>query len=166
MHAQLAHSRLETLLAEVLLADLVGPCDLGDGIEVVHDVEDDLQIEMDCDLDDHAADFVPGADDVFSKLARALCSSDEDELGTVEFVRYSAPYERIELQAESHAFVRPTIEEPKAPASLRGVVRASRVHASHVHVSFVRASHPRTVMRSMEADTAPFSPYEPIEILR
>lgn len=29
------------------------PCDLGDGIEVVHDVET-IEVEMECDVDDHA----------------------------------------------------------------------------------------------------------------
>ncbi|HEY5944851.1 MAG TPA: hypothetical protein VIV40_05140, partial [Kofleriaceae bacterium] len=40
-------------IAEVLLGQLAPPCDLGDGIEVVHDVVD-VEIEMDCDLDDDA----------------------------------------------------------------------------------------------------------------
>jgi hypothetical protein len=45
-------SVLETRLAEALMHALF-PCDLGDGIEVVHDVEQ-IEIEMDCDLDDDA----------------------------------------------------------------------------------------------------------------
>lgn len=42
-------SALESRLAEVLMSALF-PCDLGDGIEVVHDVEV-IEIEMDCDLE-------------------------------------------------------------------------------------------------------------------
>lgn len=40
----------ESRLSEALMSVLL-PCDLGDGIEVVHDVET-VEIEMDCDLDD------------------------------------------------------------------------------------------------------------------
>lgn len=43
--------------AEALIGALL-PCDLGDGIEVVHDVEE-LEIEMDCDLDDDAHHSTP-----------------------------------------------------------------------------------------------------------
>jgi hypothetical protein len=45
-------SALEARLAEALMFALF-PCDLGDGIEVVHDVEQ-IEIELDCDLDDDA----------------------------------------------------------------------------------------------------------------
>lgn len=69
----------------------LSPCDLGDGIEVVHDVET-IEIEMDCDLADP-----PIADDA----------------GTHQFVRYSAPYERIEIQLDRGAFLRATIEDAR-----------------------------------------------------
>jgi hypothetical protein len=49
MHPR-AESPLQTRIAEVVMSALF-PCDLGDGIEVVHDVEV-LEIEMVCDLDD------------------------------------------------------------------------------------------------------------------
>jgi hypothetical protein len=41
---------LQTRLAELELSVLF-PCDLGDGIEVIHDVEDAVEIEMDCSID-------------------------------------------------------------------------------------------------------------------
>ena len=44
---------VETRLVSALLNALF-PCDLGDGIEVVHDVEV-IEIELECDLDDHGA---------------------------------------------------------------------------------------------------------------
>jgi hypothetical protein len=43
-------SALDTRIAEALMLAFF-PCDLGDGIEVIHDVEE-VEIEMDCDLDD------------------------------------------------------------------------------------------------------------------
>jgi hypothetical protein len=79
---------LESRIAEVLMGAL-SPCDLGDSIEVVHDVET-IEIEMDCDLADP-----PVAEDV----------------GTQQFVRFSAPYERIEIQLDRGAFMRATIED-------------------------------------------------------
>ena len=48
---------LETRLAEVLMGALF-PCDLGDGIEVVHDVEM-IELEMECDLGEDAWDSTP-----------------------------------------------------------------------------------------------------------
>jgi len=48
---------LETRLAEVLIGALF-PCDLGDGIEVLHDVEM-IEIEMECDLGEDAWDSTP-----------------------------------------------------------------------------------------------------------
>lgn len=83
-------SKLEARLTEVLMGALA-PCDLGDGIEVVHDVEA-VEIEMDCDLDGD-----PPADDIETSM----------------FVRHSAPYERIELQLDANAFLRATIEEAR-----------------------------------------------------
>ena len=49
MHLR-TESALENRLIEALLRDLF-PCDLGDGVEVVHDVEM-VEIEMDCELGD------------------------------------------------------------------------------------------------------------------
>jgi len=45
---QIRNPALETRLAESLMFALF-PCDLGDGIEVVHDVEH-IEIELDCDV--------------------------------------------------------------------------------------------------------------------
>ena len=122
-------TRLEIRLAEVLLATL-DPCDLGDGIEVVHDVEDDLEVEMDCDLEDDGRDaagavqFMFAAQPDFMPLAAdadlppalppiptppALPPVDDDAVGTIQFERqaaHSEPYERIELLGESLPFVR------------------------------------------------------------
>jgi hypothetical protein len=81
--------RLETRLAEVLMSAL-SPCDLGEGIEVVHDTET-LEVEMECSIEEVV----------------------DDDLGTHQFVRFSAPYERIEVQIDASAFRRATIEEAK-----------------------------------------------------
>jgi hypothetical protein len=107
-------SRLELRLAELVMTQLA-PCDLGDGIEVVHDVES-LEIELDCDLSDAALD-----------------APDDIDLRTHQFVRFSAPYERIELQIDDNAFLRATIEE--ARDLLRS--RSSRRH----YVSSAPADH-------------------------
>ena len=80
---------LELRLAEVLMSAL-SPCDLGDGIVVVHDVET-LEVELECSFDEVV----------------------DDEQGTQQFVRFSAPYERIEVQIDASAFRRATIEEAK-----------------------------------------------------
>jgi hypothetical protein len=97
---------LASRLAEVVMAQLA-PCDLGDSIEVVHDVEDAVEIEMECDLDEE-----PEPEDVACTLRFARLPN--DEVGTHQFVRYSAPYDRIELAVEPNAFVRATIEEAKS----------------------------------------------------
>jgi hypothetical protein len=93
---------LETRLAEIAM-NALAPCDLGDGIEVVHDVET-VEIEMDCDLEIELA---------------------PDEVLTHQFVRFSAPYERIELQFDTDAFRRATIEE--ARRLMRSSVPRARV---------------------------------------
>jgi hypothetical protein len=82
---------LETRLAELVMSAL-SPCDLGDGIEVVHEVET-IEVELECSFDDDTLV--------------------DDELGTHQFVRFSAPYERIEVQIDASAFRRATIEEAK-----------------------------------------------------
>ena len=94
---------LETRLLELLMAELA-PCDLGKGIEVVHDVET-VEIELDCDVDDEVVDDVA--------CTMRFAREPNDELGTHQYVRYSAPYERIELVVDANAFVRATIEEAK-----------------------------------------------------
>ena len=114
-------SNLQTRLAELMMAQL-DPCDLGDGIEVVHDVEDHIEISMECDLD---GDDDPARADQTLELTRDAIEALEaiaaeaiaDEVGTREFVRFSAPYERIEIQFEPRAFVRATIEDAKALCS-------------------------------------------------
>jgi hypothetical protein len=105
-----APSPLETRLAELLMAQL-SPCDLGDGIEVVHDVEA-VEIEMECDVDDApVVEIDPGLEDLANtiKFARQV-----DDGSTHQYVRYSAPYDRIELVADGNAFVRATIEEAQS----------------------------------------------------
>ena len=95
---------LEARLAELMMRDL-SPCDLGDGIEVVHDVEA-VEVEMECDLEDADDNPMRWFDEEFAgtlKFAR--------EPGTRQFVRESSPYERIELQIDPSAFLRATNEE-------------------------------------------------------
>jgi hypothetical protein len=108
-------SLLQTRLAELLMAQLA-PCDLGDGIEVVHDVEA-VEIEMDCDVDDD------DPEDVANTIRFARDALGSDELGTHQCVRYSAPYERIELVVDANAFRRATIEEAKALLRSRARLR-------------------------------------------
>ena len=91
---------LESRIAEVLMGAL-SPCDLGDSIEVVHDVET-IEIEMDCDLADP-----PVADDD----------------GTSHFVRFSAPYERIEIQLDRGAYLRATIEDARRLSTQQGLTQ-------------------------------------------
>ena len=99
---------LESRLAELQMRAL-DPCDLGEAIEVVHDVEA-VEIEMECSLDDDDADEADDEDAGSTiKFTRELI----DELGTHQFVRHSAPYERIEIQLDANAFLRATIEEAK-----------------------------------------------------
>ncbi len=91
----------------------LAPCDLGDGIEVVHEVEV-IEVEMECSVEDDAPlDEELGAT---TRFARDLLA---DELGTHQFVRYSAPYERIEIQLDASAFRRATIEEARRLARER-----------------------------------------------
>jgi hypothetical protein len=104
-----AGSRLEARLAELLMTQL-DPCDLGDGIEVVHDTEA-LEIEMECDLADPAPP--PPAPPAPEELATTTQFTRIDDAGTHQFVRFSAPYERIEIQIDAKAFMRATIEDAK-----------------------------------------------------
>ena len=92
---------LESRLAELLMSAL-SPCDLGDGIEVVHDVET-IEVELECTVDDDtqapAEDTREAADDTLVDIVLV-----DEELGTHQFVRFSAPYERIEVQIDASAF--------------------------------------------------------------
>ena len=138
-----ATAKLETRLTEVLMGALA-PCDLGDGIEVVHDVEDAVEVEMECAVDDEDDEPAPSDTvkmacahdenapseavglirDLLAELSRVADPVQEEELGfttrfvresegTNQFVRFSAPYERIEIQLDPSAFRRATIEEAK-----------------------------------------------------
>jgi hypothetical protein len=115
-----ASAALENRLAELLMS-VLAPCDLGDGIEVVHDVEV-VEIEMECALDDppEAAGAEPDAADtlpehpVFDELMLlATTQFIREDIGTQQFVRESAPYERIELQVDPGAFRRAVIEDAR-----------------------------------------------------
>lgn len=88
-----------------MMRDLA-PCDLGGDIEVVHDVEA-VEIEMECDLEeDEPARWFDEEFASTMKFAR--------DAGTHQFVRHSAPYERIEIQLDPSAFIRATIEEARS----------------------------------------------------
>jgi hypothetical protein len=82
-------TRLETILAEILIRDQF-PCDLGDGIEVLHDVED-VEIEMECDVGDD-----PPARWFDEEFARTIKLAPADVAH--RFLRDSTPYERIEIR--------------------------------------------------------------------
>lgn len=115
-------ANLETRLAELVMQQLM-PCDLGDGIEVVHDVES-LEVEMECDLSDEAPAEAPrgfeGADAARTlELTREAIEALAEDGATHEFVRFSAPYERIELQLDTKSFLQATIEEAKAVSAAR-----------------------------------------------
>jgi len=111
------------------------PCDLGDGIEVVHDVEA-VEVEMDCALDDdEPAPPVPD-DEVDEPGATTRFTRElNEELGTQQFERFSAPYERIEIRLDD-GYVRATIEEAQslsrrmstAAAATATARRAARSH--------------------------------------
>jgi hypothetical protein len=128
--------QLETRLAELLMSQLL-PCDLGDGIEVLHDVES-IEVEMECDLDDPVD---PSAGDTEVMLKQwfdyEVATLDAaEEAGTHQFVRHSAPYERIEIQIDANAFRRATIEDVRAfsrrvTATSVGVSRPRHALARH-----------------------------------
>jgi hypothetical protein len=93
---------LQARLAEMLMSALA-PCVLGGDIEVVHDVES-LEIEMECTLDEDEDEDSPDAPT--KHFAR-------EDVGTHQFVRFSAPYERIEIQLDGRSFIRATIEDAR-----------------------------------------------------
>lgn len=109
-------------------------CDLGDGIEVIHDVEA-IEVEMDCDLGDDLPAFTEYTESLLKAwlepsddtepVLRHWFESDEivtarytrtDDDGTQPYFRYSAPYERIEIEIDASTFRRATIEEAKSLA--------------------------------------------------
>jgi hypothetical protein len=113
MHLR-TESALETRLAEVLMRDLV-PCDLGDGIEVIHDVEV-IEIEMDCDLDDPWYSAPYERIEIQHEPATVVPAFEVAALGVVSFERSPvldtlpfAPYEP-EVRDES-TFVLSTLAE-------------------------------------------------------
>lgn len=114
---------LENRLAELLLSAL-NPCDLGLEVEVVHDVED-VEIEMDCSVDDDDDDEPDAGDTLVDHPAfdEPLLATTQfvrvEDLGTHQFVRESAPYERIEIQLDPGSFRRATIEEARARSPSR-----------------------------------------------
>ena len=136
MNATATRPTLATRLAELVMTHL-DPCDLGEGIEVVHDVEA-LEIEMECarneaapvgtaplgtapvettpvetaPIDDIASTF-PFARQPADDVANTLTFARVEDVGTHEFVRFSAPYERIEIEIDRNAFLRATLEEAK-----------------------------------------------------
>jgi hypothetical protein len=115
-------AHLEVRLAELVMHQLA-PCDLGDGIEVVHDVER-LEIEMECDLGDDApvddACLREASDpDKTLELDREAIEALVENDRTHELVRFSAPYERIEIELDAKAFLRATIEEAKSVSAAR-----------------------------------------------
>ncbi|HSD89254.1 MAG TPA: hypothetical protein VLB44_17115 [Kofleriaceae bacterium] len=125
MHVAARRSLLDARLTEVLMSALC-PCDLGDGIEVVHDVEA-VEIEMECDVGEDAPPEPELADDIETTIKFAFDANDEvvnttefaraDDVGTHQFVRHSAPYERIEIQLDPHGFVQATIEEARSASA-------------------------------------------------
>ena len=135
---------LENRLAELLMSQLL-PCDLGDGIEVVHDVEEAIEVEMECDLDD-PADHVaapqpdPGDTEVMLKywFESEVASADAEDAGTREFVRFSAPYERIEIEIDGNAFRRATIADARKLTRARHALERHRF-ASALDPEFERS---------------------------
>src|SRR5262245_58504689 len=109
----MTRSMLEIHLTEVLMRELAR-CDLGDGIEVIHDVEA-VEVEMDCDLEDDDPTDVDHTtrwfDEQFAGTIKFAREPLADAIGTHRFVRESAPYERIEIELDPNAFIRATIEE-------------------------------------------------------
>lgn len=122
MYAAAASSLLDARLAELAMSALC-PCDLGDGIEVVHDDDESIEIEMECDVDDDDAPPDDAGDTIRFPMmfdpADELASTTEfrqvsaEDIGTHQFVRYSAPYERIEIAVDPQAYLRATIEDAK-----------------------------------------------------
>ena len=123
-----ATARLETRLSELVMSAL-DPCDLGDGIEVLHDVEA-VDVEMECSIDDtevveRSHEDTPTVETENAiKLVRELIADEIGEGGsTRQFVRFSAPYERIEIQFDANAFIRATIEEAESLERTRRTLR-------------------------------------------
>jgi len=156
-----AESVLETRLVEMTMRDLF-PCDLGDGIEVVHDVEM-IEIEMDCDVDDDADHSAPYECIEIQHEAHPVAVAVQ-EVATAAlgpsasaFVRSAvwdtlpfALYEPIELDSNV----------PVAEEVAKGSGPVAHVSESARTTPFVRA----------EVETVPYAtysaPYERIEVVR
>jgi hypothetical protein len=106
-----APAPLAAKIDEVMMSALM-PCDLGDGIEVVHDVES-VEVELECALDDDDEDGDEGTADKTLEMEMFHDLHDEDPDGTTPFLRMTAPYERIEIEIDESGFRRATIEEAK-----------------------------------------------------
>jgi hypothetical protein len=131
---------LANRLAELLMSQLL-PCDLGDGIEVVHDVEA-IEVEMDCDLADPSEQFArvepaepteplaapepdPGDTVVMLKTWFDEIEVGEDA-GTHQFIKLSAPYERIEIEIDANAYRRATIADARKLTRARHALERHR----------------------------------------
>lgn len=104
MHLQTEFALQDRLIEAVMRAAF--PCDLGDGIEVVHDVEA-LEIEMECDLEEAGA-----YSEAYERIEIApepnLWLASAEDLATARFTRVldsslvrdtlaeTVPYPRIE----------------------------------------------------------------------
>jgi hypothetical protein len=165
-----ATSTLESRLAEVSMGELLGQSTPES--EAVHAGDTLVDREPTRDADAYASIAVvpepPPVSD-FAKTKKFLRDTtehfvttinfarealDADDSCTARFIRYSTPYEKIEIEAHPKAFVRPANEQvAKTSGRVAAVVRASDSKAS---------------MRSTDADTLPYvqysAPYERIDI--
>ena len=149
---------LQTRIAELELSVLF-PCDLGEGIEVVHDVEEAIEVELDCSVDDTRDDdddadieIEPGQTDVDLRIALGLHVESESDGGDdpqlAAHVDDREPAEQIVLleppfAIEVNAATKPFIREPETcqvvrdPDSTHQFVRET--DSTH---QFVRESAP------------------------
>jgi len=89
--SSLVMTRLETVIAELMMREL-DPCDLGTGIEVIHEVEA-IEIEMDCDLDEDSPHR--WFDEEFARTIKL--ANETIGYATHRLLYESTPYERIEI---------------------------------------------------------------------
>jgi len=73
----------------------LAPCDLGEGLEVLHDVEA-VEVEMDCDLGEDAPADAGEAKGWFDELWLDAKKRQPSEIGLRAYLE-SAPYARIEI---------------------------------------------------------------------
>jgi hypothetical protein len=145
---------LQTRIAELELSVLF-PCDLGDGIEVVHDVEEAIEVELDCSVDDTRDDddadieIEPGQTDVDLRVALGLHIESDDDHDSqpatrvdpepaAEVVLLEPPF-AIEVNAATKPFIREleTCQIVRDADSTRQFVRET--DSTH---QFVRESAP------------------------